>query len=95
MEEMNYIEEIETVETENEELYPVEVETEESGIGAGMVALITAGVVAAGAAAIHWGKKAWRNHKAKKALRKPDEDLIVEVADEDIEEITTPEDTEK
>lgn len=94
MEEMNYIEEIETEET-IEEMYPVEVETEESGIGAGMVALICAGGAAAIAAAVHWGKKAWANHKAKKALRKPDEDKLVEITDEDIEEVTTPEAAEK
>ncbi len=94
MEEMNYIDEIETVETD-EVMDPVEVETEESGIGAGMVALIATGAVAACAAAVHWGKKAWAKHKAKKALRKPDEDMIVEVTDEDIEEVTTAEDTKK
>ena len=94
MEEMNYIEEIETVEAD-EVMDPVEVETEESGIGAGMVALIATGAVAACAAAVHWGKKAWAKHKAKKELRKPNEDQPVEVTDEDIEEITTPEDTEK
>lgn len=94
MEEMNYIEEIETVEP-IEVMDPVEVETEESGIGAGMVALICAGGAAAIAAAVHWGKKAWAKHKAKKELRTPDEDAPVELTDEDIEEITTAEDTKK
>ncbi len=94
MEEMNYIEEIETVET-NEDMDPVEVETEESGIGAGMVALIATGAVAACAAAVHWGKKAWDKHKAKKELRKPNEEQPVELTDEQIEEVVTEEDFEK
>lgn len=89
-----YFEEIETVETD-EVMDPVEVETEDSGIGAGMVALIAAGVIAAGAAVVHWGKKAWANHKAKKELRKPDEDKPVEPTDEQIEEVVTEEDFEK
>ena len=93
MEEMNYIEEIETEEP-IEVMDIVEVEPEESGIGAGMVALITAGVVAAGAAAVHWGKKLWAKHKAKKELRKPDGDKPVEPSDEEIEEVVI-EDTEK
>lgn len=94
MEEMNYIEEIETEEP-FEVMDTVEVESEESGIGAGMAALITAGAVAAGAAAVHWGKKLWAKHKAKKELRKPDEDQPVELSNEDIEKVTTAEDTEK
>ena len=94
MEEMNYIEEIETEEP-IEVMDAVEVESEESGIGAGMAALITAGVVAAGAAAVHWGKKLWAKHKARKELRKPDEDQPVELSDEGIENVTTAEDTEK
>lgn len=93
MEEMNYIEEIEIEET-NEDMYPVEVETEKTGIGAGVVALIGAGAVAAGAAAIHWGKKAWAKHKAKKELRKPGADNPVEVTSEMIEEVVA-EDTDK
>lgn len=93
MDEMNYIEEIE-IEEPIEVMDAVEVETEDTGIGAGMVALITAGVVAAGAAAVHYGKKLWAKHKAKKELRKPDEDKPVEVTEEMIEQVVT-EDTEK
>lgn len=94
MEEMNYFEDIENEET-TMEMDPVEVDTEESGIGAGMVALICAGGAAAFAAAVHFGKKMWAKHKTKKELRMPDEENIVEVTDEDIEKVTTPKDANK
>lgn len=91
--EMNYIEEIE-IEEPIEVMDPVEVDTEESGIGAGVIALACAGGAAAIAAAVHWGKKWIAKHKEKKALRKPDADQPVELDDEDVEKVVT-EDTEK
>lgn len=95
MEELNFVE-IEEIETEEpvEVMDIVEGDSEESGIGAGMVALITAGAVAAGAAAVHWGKKLWAKHKAKKELRRPDENNPVEPSDDEIKKVVT-EDTEK
>ena len=93
MDEMNYFEN--EIEEPTVEMEPVEVETEESGIGAGMVALIATGAVAACAAAVHWGKKLWTKHKADKELRKPDENQPVEPDPEQIEEVATPEETAK
>ena len=83
---MNYEDEV----MENEvDIY--EMESEESGIGTGLAMLIGAGITAAGVAAVGLGKKLWAKHKAKKELRCPDEDEIVEVTEEDIEEIIDPE----
>lgn len=70
------------------EVETYEAESEKSGLGG--VALMAIGAIGAAAigAAVTFGKKLWDKHKAKKELRKPDEDEIVEVTDEDIAEVT-------
>lgn len=69
----------------------VETGKENSYLGAlAFMAIGAAGAAAIGAA-LKLGKKLWAKHKAKKELRCPDEDEIVEVTEEDIEEIIDPE----
>lgn len=80
---MNYEEEVMEPEFEIDE-----VEREESGMSAGVAVLIGAGVTAAGIAAVKLGKKLYAKIKARKELRQPDEDEIVEVTDEDIMDVT-------
>lgn len=77
----------------NEEVMETEVETEEveterTGISTGKVLLIGAGLAVATAAAVKFGKSVYAKVKAKRALRKPNEDDDIEVTDEDIEDIT-------
>lgn len=69
----------------------IEVDTTEvsgSKFGAGKTMLLVAGVALAVTAAVKLGKKAWNKHKAKKELRRVDENDIVEVTDEQITEVT-------
>lgn len=65
----------------------IEIE-EDSGMGTGVAMLIGAGLTVAAAAAVKFGKKAYAKIKAKKELRKPDDDNVVEVSDEDIDRVT-------
>lgn len=65
-----------------------EVETERTGISTGKVLLIGAGLAVATTAAVKFGKSVYAKIKAKKALRKPNEDDNFEVAEEDIEDVT-------
>lgn len=51
---------------------------EGSGIGAGVAMLIGAGLTLAVGAGVKLGKKAIAAYKAKKELRKPDTEIIVE-----------------
>lgn len=81
---MNYNEE----ETTMDEITNYEAESEETGIGTGVAMLIGAGLTLATTAAVKLGKKLWQSHKAKKELRKPDEDSPVEVTDEKIKSVT-------
>ena len=81
---MNYNEE----DTTMDEITNYEDETEETGIGTGVAMLIGAGLTLATTAAVKLGKKLWQLHKAKKELRKPDEDSPVEVTDEKIKSVT-------
>lgn len=78
---MDYEENMETM------VYPEEVETEDSGMSTGKVVLLGAGVALATAAIVKLGKKLYAKAKARKELRKPDQDKIIEVTDEDIETI--------
>ena len=61
------------------------VADEKPGMGAGVAMLIGAGVTLAVGAGVKLVKKAIAKHKAKKALRQPDDEVYVE--DEDIEEV--------
>ena len=79
---------------ENNELMNVEeievmddvvVAEEKSGIGTGGAMLIGAGLVLAVSAGIKLVKKKLADRKAKKELRTPDHEILVE--DEDIEEV--------
>ncbi len=79
---------------ENNELMNVEeievmddvvVAEEKSGIGTGVAMLIGAGLTLVASAGVKLVKKKWADHKAKKEIRKPDHEVLVE--DEDIEEI--------
>lgn len=65
-----------------------EMETDNSGMSTGVAMLIGAGLTLATTAIVRLGKKAVAKYKAKKELRKPNEDEIVEVTDEQIEEVT-------
>ena len=66
----------------------VEMDDTKSGIGTGKALLIGAGVALAITAGVKLAKDLWAKHKAKKELRLVDEDDTVEVADEQIEEVT-------
>ena len=77
-----------TEEVMDTEVDTVEAEPEETGMGTGVAMLIGAGLTIAVGAAVKVGKKVYAKYKAKKALRKPDDDNVVEVSDEDIENIT-------
>ena len=66
----------------------IEMEPEETGMGAGMAMLIGAGLTLAVGAGIKVGKNVYAKIKARKELRKPADDQCIEVTDEDIEEIT-------
>ena len=78
---MNYEEEVMEPEFEIDEV------ERDSGMSAGVAVLIGAGVTAAGIAAVKLGKKLYAKIKARKELRQPDEDEIVEVTDEDIMDV--------
>lgn len=65
-----------------------ETETERSGMGVGKAVLLTAGLTLATAAIVKLVKKQWAKHKAKKELRRVEEDEYVEVTEEEIEEVT-------
>lgn len=65
------------------------VEEGGSGIGAGVAMLIGAGLTLAVGAGVKLGKKAIAAYKAKKELRTPDKEIIVEP--EDIEAVVEPE----
>ena len=62
------------------------VAEESSGIGTGVAMLIGAGLAFAVGAGVKLAKKAYAACKAKKELRKPDKEIIVE--DEDLAECT-------
>ena len=70
------------------EIATTEVEPEETGMGTGVAMLIGAGLTLAVGAAVKVGKKLYAKYKTKKELRKPNDDNIVEVTDEDIENVT-------
>ena len=82
----------EIMDTEDEvmdtEIATTEVEPEETGMGTGVAMLIGAGLTIAVGAAVKVGKKVYAKYKAKKALRQPDDDNVVEVSDEDIKNVT-------
>lgn len=69
------------------------VVNEGTGIGTGVAMLIGAGLTLAAGAAVKLGKKAVAAYKAKKELRKPDKEIIVEA--DQVEEVATEEDSEK
>lgn len=71
------------------EVNPIEMDCEDSGMGAGMAMLIGAGLMAATTAVVTLGKKAWTKWQDHRKLRKPDEENPVEPTDEQIEEATT------
>lgn len=58
-----------------------------SGIGTGMAMLIGAGLAFAVGGAVKLGKKLYAKAKAKKELKKPEKEVLVE--DEDLEEIAS------
>lgn len=70
------------------EISTVETESERPEMGTGVAMLIGAGLTLAVGAAVKLGKKAYAAYKAKKELRKPDEDNVVEVTDEDVMNVT-------
>lgn len=82
----------EIMNTENEvmdtEISTVETESERPEMGTGVAMLIGAGLTLAVGAVVKIGKKAYAAYKAKRALRKPDDDDVVEVTDEDVASIT-------
>ena len=78
---MNYEDVMET------EAQSVEMEADNSGIGTGMAMLIGAGLTLATTAIVKLGKKAWAAYKAKKELRKPDKEVIVD--DQDLVDVAT------
>lgn len=63
------------------------VADEGSGIGTGMAMLIGAGLAFAVGGAVKLGKKLYAKVKAKKELKKPDKEVLVE--DKDLEEIAS------
>lgn len=81
-ENMMYEDEIMINEVENDE-----VETDNSGMSAGVAVLIGAGLAAAGVAVVTLGKKAYAKFKARKEFRKPDDDDCIEVTDEDLMDV--------
>jgi len=83
--------EIMNYETEEiEEMDETVGESESTGIGTGTAMLIGAGLTLAVGAGIKLVKKAIAAHKAKKELRKPEKEIIVE--DEDVEKVDEAED---
>lgn len=80
---MNYENEVMDAEIET-----CEVDTEKSGMSTGVAMLIGAGLTLATTAAVKLVKKIVANAKAKKELRKPAEDQVVEPTDEEIMEVT-------
>ena len=79
---MNYEEEVMVPEIE-----AFEGEEKGSGIGTVIAMAVGAGLTIATTAAVKLGKKLWADHKAKKELRKPQEDEVVEPTDEQIMEV--------
>lgn len=69
------------------EVEVIEMENEDSGVGAGKVALICAGVALAGTAVVTLGKKLYAKYKAHKEMRKPEEGQAEEITYEQIEEV--------
>lgn len=59
---------------------------EAPGIGGGKIMLICTGLTLAVGAGVVLGKKLYAKYKAKKELRQPDKEIIVE--SEDVEEVT-------
>lgn len=57
-----------------------------TGVGTGVAMLIGAGLALAVGAGVKLGKKVYAAYKAKKELRKPNKEIIVE--ESDIEEVT-------
>ena len=58
---------------------------EGNGIGTGIAMLIGAGLACAVGAGVKLGKKVYAAYKAKKELRQPDKEILVE--SEDLEEV--------
>lgn len=73
---MNYEEEVMDTEIDYDE-----VETERSGMSAGVAVLIGAGLTAAGIAAVKLGKKALAKIRARKEVKETEDDDVVEVDD--------------
>lgn len=71
---------------EVEELTEDIMVNKESGMGTGLAMAVGAMLTVAVGAAVKYGKKVYANYKAKKELRKPDHEVIVDA--EDIEEVT-------
>lgn len=71
MEEMNNIYEAEV--NEVNDLVPIEVEEEETGMSTGLAmaigGLVTAGLIIVGKKAVDGGKKLWAKHKERKAQK--------------------------
>lgn len=63
------------------------VAEEGTGIGTGIAMLIGAGLTFAVGAGVKLGKKLYANYKAKKELRKPEEEILVDP--EDVEAVAT------
>lgn len=72
---------------EFENVSDIIVADEESGIGTGMAVLIGAGLALAVGGAVKVGKWAFAKLKAKKELRQPDKEIIVDP--DEIEEIAS------
>lgn len=60
---------------------------EDTGMATGIAMLIGAGLTLAVGAGVKFGKKAYAAYKAKKELRKPDKEIIVEP--EDVAEVAS------
>ena len=73
--------------TNNYEDVTVETGEEKAGLSGLVFMAIGAASVIALKKGVDLGKKLWDKHKAKKELRQPDEDAVVEVTDEDIAEV--------
>lgn len=78
---MNYEEEVMDSEVEV-------VETEGSGISTGAAVLIGAGLAGAAYAVVKLVQNLVAKHKAKKEVRRPDEDELIEPTDAQIMEVT-------